>query len=147
MTVLLEGLVVALALVCIASLGYAAWLWLTSQYTPQYAALFAGLGAAALGLVLSGGLWFARNRRKIKYYLGYKKISGQAEGIVSSLMQEWEAPIKDHPKTAAALAVIAGVILATFLEKKGTLLDIFQFDPHARHKGNGRSHQYGEKGD
>ncbi len=86
--------------------------WMLTQYDSQTASVYMGAAAliAAGGCVLVAGIisYGAKVKKRVYRNAVINRIYSMVEGVVSEL----EEPIQEHPKTAAALASVAGFVAA-----------------------------------
>lgn len=96
------GLVAALFLLA------GGYIWLEHLYGTQLAVLIVGSAAASLSFLMLVASWtIIRIRRKrIAAYQG--NIMKTVESAIESLMSEIEEPVRNNPKSAVALAAMAG---------------------------------------
>lgn len=98
----------------VAALSFLAggYIWLERVYDVQVAILI--MGGVATGLcvlLLLAAYAIARYKRhRIESYK--KEITDKAEAIVAAVMAEFEKPVQAYPKTAVAVAALAGFVAA-----------------------------------
>lgn len=108
-----QGMLLLSGLFIVTSAGFltaAFFLWLTTVYPVYLAAAYTGTTLLLLGvsIILGVRAYMAVHKKKAAAY--GKQVGGTILDLVESLGEELEQPIKDHPKTAALLAGIAGYI-------------------------------------
>jgi len=82
------------------------------QFTDDKAALITACASMIIALltVLAANAVREHNRPKIDGT--FHDLKSQFEGALKGMEGDWEKPIRENPKTAAALAALAGYILA-----------------------------------
>lgn len=109
---------VVLACAALCALLYGAFLWVGMRYTPEATAFIMGgilsLVAACLGLIG----WAVYNTRAIKSRVREKVISHKLSNFIDAMVEEFEEPVRKYPKTAAALAALAGGLTADAMIKR-----------------------------
>ncbi len=85
---------------------------LSKQYAPDMAALMTAGASLAIALltVLAGHTVREYSRPKIDRT--FHDIKSQFDAALKNMEGDWEAPIRENPKTAVALAALAGLLLA-----------------------------------
>ncbi len=87
---------------------YAAYLWLGNNFPPDEAAAITGalvLGVAALFFLTSFGIWYYRRYRLLR---ARKDMTALFHQAIEFLDEELSKPVQENPKTATALASLAG---------------------------------------
>lgn len=86
------------------------YLWLADFYAAPLAALLTA-GMAFLGtLAILCGLLLARRMRKQKARLHKSQDMALVSTALAMVGEELEQPVRDHPKAAMGLAVVAGLM-------------------------------------
>lgn len=109
-----HGLAVAAALFAVAGLGFmvfAAHLWLNRHYQPDLAAALTGLialGVAFLIALLAAVIFYLRRSTVRKLQAQARKSVQEVFEVVDDFLAD---PVRDHPKTAALAATLAGFMI------------------------------------
>jgi hypothetical protein len=85
-------------------------LWLETKYTPEIAALATGVTAIAFALVSFGMGKSMGEAKKRDYVDTTPDIGNTIKQVIEAIGEELEDPIRDNPKTAVALASLAGFV-------------------------------------
>jgi hypothetical protein len=88
----------------------ALYLWLLSLYAAPVAALLTSLTAFFAALLIVGGLALAKRMRKQKKRLARGRDMALVSTALAMVSEELEQPVKDYPKAAVGLAVMAGLM-------------------------------------
>lgn len=107
-----SGVLAVIALICLAA---AFSYWLRQQYTPDVAALVAGLGMLALALLVAAVGYAVSVIRKNKIEAVTDEIKNKVLHALESVADEMEDPIRDHPKSSVAIATLAGYLVGNRL--------------------------------
>lgn len=100
---------------CIALIGAAigatgVFLHLQESYGTETAAIATGLGLVGISALTAAAAFMGAEYRALKALMIKRTVFKKVEQTASSFMDELEAPIREYPKTAAALAAAAGFL-------------------------------------
>lgn len=82
------------------------------QYTPDIAALITAGASMGIALLTVLAAHTMREYHRPKMERNFNEMKSQFESALKGMEGEWEHPIREHPKTAMALAALAGYFLA-----------------------------------
>lgn len=89
-----------------------AFLWMLNNYSPEFATAVTGLLIMFFGILIALGAWCLHEYKKsrIKHYKD--EVTGVLGSIMSTIADELEEPIRENPKTAVALSLLAGALIS-----------------------------------
>lgn len=108
----LAGLSAALACVGSFALVGGIYMWLEESYTMREALLITGSGVLVFAGIMAGIVYTSCRLRQIKMRVGAKIFKRRVKNLAEAVGEELTDPIREYPKTAAALAVLAGIVLS-----------------------------------
>lgn len=126
----LTGMAVVVACLSLIALAVGSYFVLLESYSLPHTLLIMG-GGGLLFAALTGGIaWTVYNARMLKAKVRNKVIQSKVSNLLESVKEEITTPIREYPKTAAALAALAGLIVAEKYGKKGSdmLNNLFESD-------------------
>lgn len=106
------GVLAVVALVCMAA---AFSYWLRQQYSPDVAAMVAGLGILALALLVAAAGYTISVIRKNRIEAITDEMKDKVLNALETIADEMEDPIRNHPKSSVAVATLAGYLIGNRL--------------------------------
>lgn len=116
------GLSVVLVCVGLGFLGVGIYMWLGELYPPRMAMLMMGGIVVAFALFTGGIAMTAANYRRIHAKVREKVIRHKLHELMSAVTEEFEDSVRQYPKTAAAAAALAGVIIGEHAARHNVML-------------------------
>jgi F0F1-type ATP synthase membrane subunit a len=89
---------------------YAGYIWLSAQYSPELAAAFTGASMMAAALVCALCAYAFLHYRRYNMRRVRKDVETALHMALEFVDDELGSPIRENPKTAAAIALIAGFL-------------------------------------
>jgi hypothetical protein len=95
---------------CVA-LAAGVFMWLDEVYPLRQALVLFGAGGILVASVIGGATYAVSHWRKIKLRIAKKVVERKVHSLFDAVMDEFEVPVKLYPKTATAIAALAGVAI------------------------------------
>lgn len=96
----------------VAALSFLAggYIWLERVYDVQVAILIMGGVATGLCLLLLLAAYSIARYKRHRIETYQKEITDKAEAVIAAIMAEFEKPVQAYPKSAVAVAALAGYV-------------------------------------
>lgn len=107
----MTGLAIAFACAGLFALSAGAYIWLAEAYSVRTALLATGGGGLLLALLIGAGAWAAGNYRFLGLRARERLVRRRMKDLGTAVLDEFGDSVREHPKTAAAIAALAGLAL------------------------------------
>lgn len=115
----LTTLSVLLGLVACAALAAGMYLWLDEIYPARQALLIFGAGGVVIASITGSVTYAIAHWRRIKMRVAKKVVERKVHSLFDAIADEFEVPVQLYPKTAAAAAALAGIVIGEKVGEKG----------------------------
>lgn len=116
----LMGLAVVTACLSLIAITVGVYFVLLQTYTLPQTMLMMGTGGLVFSIVAGGVAWGIYNARMLKNKIRNKVVHHKVNTLLEAVKEEITAPIREYPKTSAALAALAGLVIAEKYGKKSS---------------------------
>lgn len=106
------------------ALSFGSYLWLTEIYPLRTAVLIMGGAGLGIALLCCGAAWAIGNYRYLHGKVRNRVIRSKVENVIEAASEEFGDVVRAYPKTAAALAALAGLTIANQINERGGLNEV-----------------------